>query len=63
LLKAPAPGLAEALAEPCSPGVPEVPLSFTQPARTTMAAAAEIRLVLRSSFHTSLKSSMEYGDV
>jgi hypothetical protein len=28
-----------------------------------MAAAAEIRLVLRSSFHTSLKSSMECCDV
>jgi hypothetical protein len=45
-LKALALGPAEALAEPCSPGLSEVPESFAQPAKTTMAAAAEIRLVL-----------------
>jgi hypothetical protein len=55
-------GNGRALAEPYTIGIPDVPLWFAQPARTTMAAAAEIRLVLRSSFHTSLKSSMECCD-
>jgi hypothetical protein len=63
LLKALALGTAVALSEPSTIGIPDVPLWFAQPARTAMAAAAEIRLVLRSSFHTSLKSSMECGDV
>src|SRR5688500_2488541 len=45
-LKAQALGPADVLAEPCSLGIPDVPLSFAQPARTAMAAAAEIRLVL-----------------